>query len=364
MDLSLIPERFSVKKILGQGNFGVIYKAIDKENNQPVAIKLIRNRNGIHELRNEVKILTRLQGGDGIPTLIWSEKAANHYVMELLGSCVNDKFIKQNHVMCDSNFIIIAEQLLQRLEFIHSKSVIHRDLKPHQLVLGGPKLKKIYLIDYGLSKLFESRNGKHVPFSEGRPFAGTFNYASVNAHLGFQQSRRDDLESYCYILAYFLTGDLPWRISQATQNEAAIKKMKLSIKPHELYGNEVSLNKIFTYVRSLEFDQKPDYLYIQGLLGEYKKNIRNPLHRISWNLKRNNSVKNKTQTNQSCRKRHKSVVALIIDDLEENDMSATQVTNEYPEFKKRQKPLKKKFISEAPTADSLKINTETSCFVF
>ncbi|OMJ85043.1 hypothetical protein SteCoe_13696 [Stentor coeruleus] len=363
MDQSSISRRFSLKKIIGQGNFGMIYKALDTETNQQVAIKLIKNRNGIHELQNEVKMLTRLQGGDGIPQLIWSDRTSNHYVMELLGPCVNDKFIKLNRVMTASNFILISEQVLERLEFIHNKSIIHRDLKPHQLVMGGPKHKKVYLIDFGLSKIFESQGGKHIPYSEGRAFVGTFNYASLNAHIGIQQSRRDDLESFCYILAYFLTGDLPWRTSLVTQNEATIKKMKLSIKPHELFGNEVSLGRIFNYTRSLKFDQKPDYIYIKTLLDEHKKTISNLNNRISWKLKRNSSMRNKDKNTKIRKKRNKSVIEKIIIELDENDMSVTQVNNEYPEFKTRQRSLRKKMISEAPTIDSLKITQDTSCLL-
>lgn len=364
MDLSSIPERFSAKKIIGQGNFGVIYKALDTETNENVAIKLIKSRNGIQELQNEVKIISRLQGGDGIPKLIWSSRNSNFYIMELLGCCINDKFIKQNRIMNSSNFILIAEQLLERLEFIHSRSVIHRDLKPHQLVLGGPKHKNVYLIDYGLSKLFESQNGCHIPYSEGRPFVGTFNYASLNAHLGLQQSRRDDLESYCYILAYFLTGDLPWKINHATQNETAIKKMKLSIKSYEIFGDEVSLGRIFNYVRSLKFDQKPDYNYIRSLLTLYKKKFPSLICQISWKLNRHNSMRGKSKKSEKRLKRLKSVNVDKIVDSEDHEMSATKVTKEYPEFKMYKNTVKKKRITEAPTTDSLKISTDTSCCLF
>lgn len=363
MDQSSISARFSLKKLIGQGNFGMIYKALDTETNKQVAIKLIKNRNGIHELQNEVKMLIRLQGGEGIPQLIWNDRTSNHYVMELLGPCVNDKFIKLNRVMSSSNFILISEQILERLEFIHNKSIIHRDLKPHQLVMGGPKHKKVFLIDFGLSKIFESQGGKHLPYSEGRPFVGTFNYASLNAHLGIHQSRRDDLESFCYILAYFLTGDLPWRISLATQNEATIKKMKLSIKSYELFGNEVSLGRIFNYIRSLKFDQKPDYIYIKSLLNEYKKTIPNLNTCISWKLKRNSSMRNKAKNTKKHKKRYKSVIDKFPVDSDENDLSVTQVNNDYPEFKTRQRSLRKKMIAEAPTTDSLKITKDASCLL-
>ena len=291
MDTSFISPRFILDKVIGKGNFGVIYKAIDKETRIEVAIKLIRQPSLNQELENEVKVLRKLQGGKGIPLLYWSCIGEKYYVMELLGQNLNEKFISQHKILSDSNFVIIAQQILERIEFIHSKSIIHRDIKPHQLLLDRNKGKLIYLTDFGLSKSFESSNGTHIPYGDGKSFAGTFNYASVNSHMGFQQSRRDDLESYCYVLSYFFQGDLPWKINNPRQNEIAIRKMKFSVRAQDLFGKELILGKIFTYVKSLKFEQKPDYAYILHLLYEYKKKIPSFENSLNWKkIKRNKSA--------------------------------------------------------------------------
>ena len=95
---------------------------------------------------------------------------------------------------------------------MHSKFYIHRDIKPENFLLGLNKNSNIvYLIDFGVSKIFyDTKKKLHIPFKDNKEFRGTIRYASINAHLGHELSRRDDLESLGYSLILFLQGKLPW----------------------------------------------------------------------------------------------------------------------------------------------------------
>ena len=101
--------------------------------------------------------------------------------------------------------------MIKRVEYIHSRRIIHRDMKPDNFTIGeGRNSHRIFIIDFGLAKKFMSSKGDHIKYREGKGLTGTARYASINTHLGIEQSRRDDLESLGYVFIYFLKGKLPW----------------------------------------------------------------------------------------------------------------------------------------------------------
>ena len=103
--------------------------------------------------------------------------------------------------------------MLARVDSVHKKNFIHRDMKPENFLMGlGRESHTVHLIDFGLSKKFkDAKTHQHIPYKENKNLTGTARYASVNTHLGIEQSRRDDLEAIGYILSYFAIGVLPWQ---------------------------------------------------------------------------------------------------------------------------------------------------------
>lgn len=149
----------------------------------------------------------------GLPQVYdyWQEGKFNVLVMDLLGKSLEDLF-----VFCRKRFdlktcLMIARQMVTRIQFLHSKRFIHRDIKPDNFVIGtGKNTHKIYIIDFGLSKKYISSKGVHIPMKTGKSLTGTARYCSINTHKGLEQSRRDDLEGFMYVLYYLLLGRLPW----------------------------------------------------------------------------------------------------------------------------------------------------------
>ena len=99
-------------------------------------------------------------------------------------------------------------QMIQRIKVVHEERIIHRDIKPDNFMTGGTDANKntVFIIDFGLAKCYKSSDGEHIPFIEGKNLTGTARYASINTHIGQEQSRRDDLESIGHVLLYFLMG--------------------------------------------------------------------------------------------------------------------------------------------------------------
>ncbi len=135
-------------------------------------------------------------------------------------------------------------------------------MKPDNFLIGHKKPSYIYLIDFGLTKRFRNpKTGQHIPWKEGKNLTGTARYASLNTHLGYEQSRRDDLEGLGYVLLYFLRGKLPWQgLPAKTKKEKyeKIKEKKQNTSIEDLCkGFPEEFVKYMNYCRSLNFEDKP-----------------------------------------------------------------------------------------------------------
>jgi serine/threonine protein kinase len=143
-------------------------------------------------------------------------------------------------------------------------------VKPDNFLSGLANKQCIYIIDFGLAKRFRDiKTGEHIPFRSGKSLTGTARYASLNTHLGFEQSRRDDLESLGFVLVYFLKGSLPWQGLKAkgkTQKYEAIKEKKANVTMDSLCeGLPEEFKTYLTTCRALKFDQTPNYSNLRGL---------------------------------------------------------------------------------------------------
>jgi len=128
----------------------------------------------------------------------------------------------------------------------------------------------VVLIDFGLARLFRnSATYLHIPYSMDHSIVGTLPFTSVNGQQGHAQSRRDDLESLAYTIIYSARGSLPWTNLSARSDKEAILQKKLSVTVEELCeGLAAPFCKFISHVRSLSFDEKPDYQYLRSILSQ------------------------------------------------------------------------------------------------
>jgi casein kinase 1 len=202
------------------------------------------------------------------------EGSFNVLVMELLGQSLEDLLQSKRGRLPLKTVLLLADQMVTRIEFIHSKNFLHRDIKPDNFLLGlNNKSSTVYVIDFGLAKKYrDSKTNQHIPYREGKSMTGTARYASLNTSLGIEQARRDDIEGLVNVFLYLLKGSLPWQglpgKSKAEKYRNIMeKKLQTAVEslcaglPHEFV---VLLN----YARGLKFEDRPDYSYIKRSLRE------------------------------------------------------------------------------------------------
>ncbi|CAI9267582.1 casein kinase 1-like protein 2 [Lactuca sativa] len=271
-----VGNKFRLGRKIGSGSFGEIYLGTNIQTNEEVAIKLENIKTKHPQLLYESKLYKILQGGTGIPNVRWFgvEGDYNVLVLDLLGPSLEDLFNFCNRKLSLKTVLMLADQMINRVEFVHCKSFLHRDLKPDNFLMGlGRRANQVYAIDFGLAKKYrDSSTHQHIPYRENKNLTGTARYASMNTHLGIEQSRRDDLESLGYVLMYFLRGSLPWQGLKAgnkKQKYEKISEKKVSTSIEALCrGYPTEFASYFHYCRSLRFDDKPDYAYLKRLFRD------------------------------------------------------------------------------------------------
>ena len=271
--------KYKPSKKLGEGSFGKIYLAYNVTTKEKYALKLENRRTHQSLLEQEAYILCYLKG-EGIP-YIKSYGYSGDYnvlVMELLGKSLEQLFEEKGSKLSLKTVCMLGIQMISRLEYIHNKHILHRDIKPDNFIIGiDINSYKVYLIDFGLSKKYRSsRTLQHIKYSENKKLIGTARYASINALAGIEQGRRDDMEALSYVLIYFLRGSLPWQGLRINKKEDRYKKIlekKKIVNSKELcIGLPNQFSDFVDYCRLLKFDEEPNYEFLKGLLIQVMNN--------------------------------------------------------------------------------------------
>lgn len=260
---AVVGQYYQVGKKIGEGSFGVVFEGTNMLNNQTVAIKFEPRKSDAPQLRDEWRSYRMLAGSRayfpgffsdfadicaaGIPQVyhFGAEGLHNVLVIDLFGPNLEDLFDMCGRRFSLKTVCLAARQMITRVQTIHEKNLIYRDIKPDNFLIGLPGTRTanvIHMIDFGMAKLWrDPKTKQHIPYRERKSLSGTARYMSINTHLGrgmflhlslggwahccTEQSRRDDLEGLGHVFMYFLRGGLPWQGLKAATNKQKYEKI-------------------------------------------------------------------------------------------------------------------------------------------
>jgi serine/threonine protein kinase len=272
---------FNIIENIGHGSFGDVYLTRDIKTGNIMATKVEeRKKDKKTKLQLELKIYNILHKNNvrHIPDVLNFCTSRKYHCLhlELLGKSLDDVFRDCDKKVDIGSALKLGVDMIDIMKDLHQSGIIHRDIKPANFMMGKKDTDTLYIMDFGLSRRF-IKDGLHIKHSTGNRPMGTPRYISINVHLGFEPSRRDDMESVGYLLIYFLNGSLPWQGLKAdnkTKQIDKIKTKKMQTSIEKLCENlPKCIEDYMNHVISLDFEEAPDYNRLKTLFIENAKQL-------------------------------------------------------------------------------------------
>ena len=172
----IIGDRYKLCQPIGKGLFSDIHEAkMIYANNASVAAKLEDIDSKYPQLEFEARMLEKLKGTLGVPLVYWVGESGDYtaMVMQKLGKNLKTLLDKSTGRLGLKSTLILADKMLCILEEVHNKGIVHRDIKPENWCIGeGADSHNLYLIDYGLSKVYINERGNHIPHRKNKTMLG------------------------------------------------------------------------------------------------------------------------------------------------------------------------------------------------
>ncbi|MFH4973469.1 hypothetical protein AB6A40_000178 [Gnathostoma spinigerum] len=265
---------FKLLSVIGEGGYGIVFESCD--NDRPVALKAEKYSKSMLHVEISVMKAAARNHCEHICELIYYASAKPDYVfvvMTLLGKDLHRLRNEQvDHRFSLSTSVRVGIQSCKAIEELHRCGFLSRDIKPGNFAVGLKETQQhgtIFLFDFGLAKKYVDKNGKPHQSRGVVGWRGTTRYGSLMAHLRMDLGRRDDLESWFYMLVEMTRGSLPWRhVSQRSSVQAAKLMARQTGRIQFLFECPPQYDQLLTMIDGLVFIDEPKYSEFYRMLDE------------------------------------------------------------------------------------------------
>ncbi|CAJ0597818.1 unnamed protein product [Cylicocyclus nassatus] len=299
-ELKTRKDKYTCVRLLGKGGYGAVYEVLRKSDNKIFAIKCEKLCARKKVLPMDCRVLrgAQLIKSCHFCTIEDRGKIENRFiflVMKLIGTNLWDLRVERESMRFTLNTSLkAAEQCLICIEELHRLGFLHRDIKPGNFAIGRQDANEhhiIYMLDFGLCRKFQEKDKDVRVPREVAPFRGTTRYAPIAAMKQIEQSRKDDLEGWMYMVVEWTSGGLPWRKYKADNREEVLK-MKEEVRDKEEAMNvffrncpEREYKRIIKYLYELTYFSIPDYNFIYYCIQHAcKANNIKPTDPLDWDM--------------------------------------------------------------------------------
>ncbi len=271
---NIIAGKYRLSRMIGSGCFGCIMKGTNVRTKEEVAVKIEKASAPLKLLKRETQIYILLskQHSTGFPTIKTFGKDGElfYMVMELLGTSLSSfKYANAQDLSLPACMVRkVGIQIIDRLQQLHATGLIHRDIKPDNLLFGiGRKSHIVHSIDFGFCKSYLLPDGSHVQQEVDKTIVGTMNFISVNMHNGSSLSRRDDIESAVYVMIYLFLPLSKWEnLFPKGLKELEVKEAKIALQHDDTLMP--ALVRLLRECKQMKYEGMPDYDGLKQILAQ------------------------------------------------------------------------------------------------
>lgn len=273
MNGEILGDRYELLEQIGEGGMAIVYKARCNKLNRFVAVKILKaeysdNEEIVSKFKKEATAIAKLSDNNIVNVLdVGTQGDINYIVMELVNGKTLKKVIEQFGKVSYETAINIAIQVAKALDCAHKNNIIHRDIKPQNILVTEEGLVKV--TDFGIAKSSDS-----ATLTNTSTILGSAHYFSPEQAKGSFIDDRTDIYSLGVVMYEMLTGKVPFEADSPVT--IALKHLQEQVVPPKELNSKIpeSLNKVV--LKCMEKDANKRYQDVKELIADLEKIKENP----------------------------------------------------------------------------------------